>query len=345
MTPCGMNNVTPTMIRNGQMNIGDKIVFEDDIPVGAEIPVSSVPTVDSADIASASAANGSAPTAGSIGTASVAAVNASEHTTGSADGRYENNSLHQSDMRGTGISGMAAAAVPEDETAPVSSSGLEPALEAASAATAAASTQLTETITDTAELQPLTYGMGNVSKNPSGTSASAHSDESMWHTPAVSQVHITNNLQTQPSVQAPPPSWPNRPEPVQYEGENRNLITYPRMTDYFQDSVSINDTSSTPTFTVPSNPMTPPEYTQTLDYDSIQYMNGFLRTQIGRFVRIEQLVGSNTIEDREGFLVGASNNYVLLQEIGTGNIMTFDLFSIKFVYIYYEDIPKPQPRP
>lgn len=307
------------------MNIGDKIVFEDDIPVGAEISVASAPTAGSADIASVAVANASAP------------------TTGSADSRYENGSLYQSDMRGTDISGIPAAAVPEDETASVSSSGLEPALEAAPAATAAASTQLTETITDTAELQPLSYGMGNVSKNPSGTSASAPADESMWHTSAVSPLHITNNLQAQPSVQTPPPSWPNRPDPVQYEGENRNLITYPRMTDYFQDSVSISDTSSTPTFTVPSNPMTPPEYTQTLDYDSIQYMNGFLRTQIGRFVRIEQLVGSNTIEDREGFLVGASNNYVLLQEIGTGNIMTFDLFSIKFVYIYYEDIPRPQP--
>ena len=30
MTPCGMNHVTPTMIKNGQMAVGDKISFEDE---------------------------------------------------------------------------------------------------------------------------------------------------------------------------------------------------------------------------------------------------------------------------------------------------------------------------
>lgn len=258
---CGINNVTPTMIRNGQMNIGDKIVFEDDIPVGAEITVSETATEVSAVSPEMTVEASSEVSAGiPLNTASGEAAEASAVT------------------------------------------------ESSDAVETVAITQLSKDASDTPELQ-------------------------RWQ----------NNPEAH-TVQTPPPNWPNRPDPVQYAGENRNLITYPRMTDYFRDSVSINDTSSTPTFTVPINPMTPPEYTQTLDYDSVQYMNGFLRTQIGRFVRIEQLVGSNTIEDREGFLVGASNNYVLLQEIGTGNIMTFDLFSIKFVYIYYEDIPKPQPR-
>ena len=134
-----------------------------------------------------------------------------------------------------------------------------------------------------------------------------------------------------------PPSWPNTSGRTAYPDEDRNQISYGRMTDYFQGAINGEGTSSSPTFTVPSNPMTPPEYTQTLDYDSIQYMNGFLRTQIGRFIRFEQLVGTNIVEERSGFLVGVSNNYVILQEIGTGNIMSFDTFSIKFVYIYYED--------
>ena len=81
--------------------------------------------------------------------------------------------------------------------------------------------------------------------------------------------------------------------------------------------------------------MVPPEYEQTIDYDSIQYMNGFLRTQIGRYVRVEQLIGSGNTEERFGFLVGVGNNYLLLQDISDGNILVVDFYSIKFVYIYF----------
>lgn len=313
MTPCGIKHVTPTMIRNGQMNIGDKIVFEDDIPVGAEISVSAEPV--SAAVPVSAGAEAAIP----VSAAAEAVRSGQSVTVQSAAVDVE---LSELPVGGNelGRSEVVVGAASAEESDEVSSARLEQGLEPAAAGTAAAeaaptaSTQLTESVADTAALQPLAYGTSSVSKNPNTVAA---------------------------PNQAPPPNWPNRPDPIQYEGEDRNLISYPRMTDYFKDSVVISD-SSTPTFTVPSNPMTPPEYTQTLDYDSIQYMNGFLRTQIGRFVRIEQLVGSNTIEDREGFLVGASNNYVLLQEIGTGNIMTFDLFSIKFVYIYYEEIPRPQ---
>ena len=90
-------------------------------------------------------------------------------------------------------------------------------------------------------------------------------------------------------------------------------------------------------FGVPSNPLVPPEYEQSIDYDSAQYMNGFLRTQIGRAMRVEQLIGSNGIQDRYGFLVGVGNNYLLLQDISNGNIAIVDLYSVKYVYVYFND--------
>lgn len=89
-----------------------------------------------------------------------------------------------------------------------------------------------------------------------------------------------------------------------------------------------------PTFNVPDNPLLPPGYQNILDYETLQYMTGFLRTQIGKYVRIEQLIGSDTIESRYGYLVGVGINYVLLKELSTGNIMMLDFYNIKFVYIY-----------
>ena len=96
-----------------------------------------------------------------------------------------------------------------------------------------------------------------------------------------------------------------------------------------------------PQFQVPPNPLLPPGYQEVLDYENLQYMNGFLRTQIGKYLRVEQLVTSNQIEDRFGYLVGVGLNYILLQQAGTGNITAIDYYSIKFVYVYYNQSEVP----
>lgn len=91
-----------------------------------------------------------------------------------------------------------------------------------------------------------------------------------------------------------------------------------------------------PQFQVPANPLLPPGYQELLNYENLQYMNGFLRTQIGKYLRVEQLVNSTQIEDRFGYLVGVGLNYILLQQPGTGNISAIDYYSIKYVYVYYQ---------
>ena len=37
-----------------------------------------------------------------------------------------------------------------------------------------------------------------------------------------------------------------------------------------------------PEFQVPNNPLLPPGYQEVINYENLQYMNGFLRTQIGK---------------------------------------------------------------
>lgn len=112
-------------------------------------------------------------------------------------------------------------------------------------------------------------------------------------------------------------------------------LAFQQMTDYVTSPE--NNGTQSPTFNVPSNPLVPPGYEQTIDYDSMQYMNGFLRTQIGRHMRVEQLIGSGTLEDRYGFLVGVGNNYLLLQDISNGNVSLVDIYTVKYVYIYFGD--------
>ena len=99
-----------------------------------------------------------------------------------------------------------------------------------------------------------------------------------------------------------------------------------------------------PTFNVPANPLLPEEYREVLDYNSIQYLNGILRTQIGRYVRVQQLVGSNILQDYDGFLIGVGINYIILQDYSSENIRMLDIYGIKDVYVYYSDVVNPITR-
>lgn len=69
--------------------------------------------------------------------------------------------------------------------------------------------------------------------------------------------------------------------------------------------------------------------------ESLQYLNGFLRTQIGRKVHVEFLVGANTLTDRSGVLVGVGANYILLNELETDDLLACDYYNIKFIRFYY----------
>lgn len=69
--------------------------------------------------------------------------------------------------------------------------------------------------------------------------------------------------------------------------------------------------------------------------ESIQYMNGFLRSQIGRLVEVDFLIGSNSVITKEGYLLGVGGNYILINEIGTNDITACDFYNIKFVRFFY----------
>jgi hypothetical protein len=68
--------------------------------------------------------------------------------------------------------------------------------------------------------------------------------------------------------------------------------------------------------------------------DDINYNQGYLRTMIGRYVKIEFLIGTNLFIDREGILEKVGISYVVIKEAGTGNELMCDIYSIKFVEIY-----------
>lgn len=69
--------------------------------------------------------------------------------------------------------------------------------------------------------------------------------------------------------------------------------------------------------------------------ESIQYLNGFIRTQIGRRITVTFLVGSNMLEEKSGFLLGVGANYILINELDTNDLTACDFYNIKFIRFYY----------
>jgi hypothetical protein len=64
------------------------------------------------------------------------------------------------------------------------------------------------------------------------------------------------------------------------------------------------------------------------------YTQAFLRTQIGKRVRIEFLIGTNTLVDRGGILEDVGISYIVLRDTEANNRVMGDLYSIKFVTFY-----------
>lgn len=93
-------------------------------------------------------------------------------------------------------------------------------------------------------------------------------------------------------------------------------------------------TGPSPTPVTAAVPLPQGEQTpQTLQ--SILFTPGYLRTQIGKRMRVEFLIGTNgPLVDRIGTLVGVGASYILLRPVESDDILLCDIYSIRFVTIY-----------
>lgn len=64
-----------------------------------------------------------------------------------------------------------------------------------------------------------------------------------------------------------------------------------------------------------------------------EYIQGQLREYIGKPVKIEFILGTNMLIDREGILLDVGIDHVVLRETRTDDILLADLYSIKFVTV------------
>ena len=130
-------------------------------------------------------------------------------------------------------------------------------------------------------------------------------------------------------------NWSNNESTV------KRVLPYEEMTAYMTNTMP-SGTMENPSVVLPQSPLSPNGYQEEIDNTALQSFNGFLRTQIGRYMRVQQLVTSDRTEDRLGFLVGVGSNFIILQDITTGNILVIDIFSIRLTYVYYSPAIVPE---
>ena len=84
----------------------------------------------------------------------------------------------------------------------------------------------------------------------------------------------------------------------------------------------------------------PPEFTTPpqMDFNSEEMrgsMQKILSENIGEYVLIEFLIGTEMIMRKQGLLYFVGTSYVTLYDDTFNNFIICDIFSIKFVYFYY----------
>ena len=126
-----------------------------------------------------------------------------------------------------------------------------------------------------------------------------------------------------------------------YAEENRNAM-WPPLTNIWQNANGTQGTQTQSSAVAQSGatggslaPITSMTQPQSIPAESLQYMNGFLRTQVVRPVQVDFLVGTNSIVTRSGILLAVGANFILINETETDDILACDFYNIKFVRFYY----------
>ncbi|MGI6730885.1 MAG: hypothetical protein ACOX5F_03180 [Anaerovoracaceae bacterium] len=89
----------------------------------------------------------------------------------------------------------------------------------------------------------------------------------------------------------------------------------------------------TPPPTNPSMPNNPQPNNPASGNPNFQYLNEYLRSQIGEYVEVEFLIGTTNRVIVYGILQGVGFNYILLEDPIANTILACDFYTIKFVKI------------
>ncbi|MCB2294436.1 hypothetical protein LGK95_13045 [Clostridium algoriphilum] len=99
-------------------------------------------------------------------------------------------------------------------------------------------------------------------------------------------------------------------------------------------------TSPAPIPSTSGNNLNPEVSATTSIINNPLYTQGWLIAHIGKYIKIEFLIGSNMLIDREGILQEVGISYIIIKETGTNDLVLCDIYSIKFVRVFDDQTKK-----
>lgn len=124
-----------------------------------------------------------------------------------------------------------------------------------------------------------------------------------------------------------------------FEDQNDMCFNYPPMFRYpCGDRQKVGMSQGMVPMPGEAESVNPEPTTETVISDT-GYLQGYLKTLIGRTMRVSFLIGTSLLVDRVGILQEVGISYIVLQQIDTNIRVVCDLYSIKFVDVYERAIP------
>lgn len=152
---------------------------------------------------------------------------------------------------------------------------------------------------------------------------------------AYSQAQLAARLQSQSQSQ---PQHTQRPTTMPQPGETvppTSTTNPPTFSSPITSPQTTPSTSEQPTTSKELEPIMPYDQPFPVTAESIEYLNGFLRTQLGRRVKLEFIVGTNNLDSRDGLLLAVGANFILINVENSNDLMACDFYNLKFVTFYY----------
>ncbi|HEY8804807.1 MAG TPA: hypothetical protein VIM42_06825 [Clostridium sp.] len=131
----------------------------------------------------------------------------------------------------------------------------------------------------------------------------------------------SNNDNANQKAMSPTPAVMSQPNKVMPQS---NKVMQEPSKDMPQVHADFQDSEIPPTTSIINNPL---------------YNQGWLKTQIGKFISIDFLIGNMYI-DRQGVLQEVGISYIIIKESGTNDIVMCDIYSIKFVTVFGDQASK-----
>lgn len=127
-----------------------------------------------------------------------------------------------------------------------------------------------------------------------------------------------------------------------YKFEDMQTLPIPPFKTYPRDNAYIKDNNESPP--IDEEPLPPGFEPPKIPIEDPEKIQGWLKTQIGKYMIIDFIIGTQIAVDKAGILTTVGVDYLILQDVRAPIQKVCDLYSVKFITIFEDGPPTPRDK-